>query len=426
MQSTLKEVEDALSGFVHQDRHGVMVVRVGNVELIYVLKMLEALDQREPAHVFGLFAQPVADDAKTYVTSVLDSLSRQLSPINQLRIADGQRPWPPFPLECGDVAVPPARRLRAGIAHAASLVPGGFEHRLVFCLLPQRIARPNAYAEAIAAVLPPRQSSSEGQWPRVRLILRDDGADPQLIGALRRMKNGEVLIYEPDLSPAALMDGMAREVGDPGVPEARRMQVLTELASLDYAHGRLDEASAKYEILHDYYRRHQVPLMQAFVLQGAGDVLRRIGRLDLARQRYGQGLTLAITTQGLPLIQALAYAAGDTSLELRRFQDAEDHLEIARKIAGNLHDRPRAADALAKIGDARLALQRPGEAMSAWREAASTCRQAGYRERLVSVLERMAKVFASARMEGDRRVCEAELAELRTGGPIRRGAAGGA
>jgi tetratricopeptide (TPR) repeat protein len=213
------------------------------------------------------------------------------------------------------------------------------------------------------------------------------------------MKNPDILIYEPDLSPGALMDGMARDVSDPGLPEAKRMQILTELASLDYAYGRLDEASAKYEILYDYYRRHQVPLMQAFVLQGAGDVLRRIGRLGLARERYGQGLTLAITTQGLPLIKALAFAAGDVGLELRRFQDAEDHLEITRKIAANLHDRPGEADALEKIGDARLALERPGDAMGAWREAATACREATYRERLVSVLERMANFFASARME---------------------------
>ena len=253
----------------------------------------------------------------------------------------------------------------------------------------------------------------------MRLIVRDDKAAPALIPALRRMKNAEVLIYEPDLSPPALMDAMAREVTDPALPQATRMQMLTELASLDYAYGRFEEAISKYEVLYDYYRVHNVPIMQAFVLQGVGDVLRRLGKIPLARERYGQGLTLAITTQGMPLIMSLAFAVGETSLQLQQFKDAEDHLVIARKLAANLSNRPSEADALEKIGDARLGQKLPGEAMAAWRDAAQVCRKAGYRERLVSVLEKMSKTFASARMTGDARACENELAAVRAGAPIK-------
>jgi tetratricopeptide (TPR) repeat protein len=221
------------------------------------------------------------------------------------------------------------------------------------------------------------------------------------------------------MSPTAMMDTMAREVGDPAVSEPRRMQMLTELAALDYAYGRLEEAVAKYEVLYDYYRKHDAPMMQAFVLQGVGDVLRKIGRIPLARERYGQGLTLAITTQGLPLIQSLAFATGDTSLQLQQYKDAEDHLEISRKVAATLYNHPLEADALEKIGDARLAQKHLGEAMAAWRDAAAVSRKANYRERLISVLEKMSKTFASARMTGDQRGVDNELAGLRAGGPIR-------
>lgn len=419
MSSKLTEAQDTLAEFVRQDRYQVLVVRATNVELIYFLKIIEALDQREPAHVFGLFAQPVSGDAGAYVTSVLDGLRSQLDPVNEVRVTGGQPAWPPFPPECGNPVVPAARRLRAGVVHAANLVPGGLEHRLVFCLFPQKIDRPNAYADAIAGLLPPQKAPAEAAWPRVRLILRDDGSQPRLIEALRRAKNPDVLIYEPDLSPPALMDAMARDVTDPTLPEPQRMQMLTQLASLDYAYGRLEEASAKYEILYDYYRRQQVPLMQAFVLQGIGDVLRRVDRLPLAKERYAQGLTLAITTQGLPLMMALAYAVGDVSLTLRQYQEAEDHLEIARKIAVNLHNRPVEADALEKIGDARAALKRSGQAVSAWRDCANACRIAAYKERLLSVLDRLAKAFASARMSAEQRACENEIAAIRGGAPIK-------
>jgi tetratricopeptide (TPR) repeat protein len=292
---------------------------------------------------------------------------------------------------------------------------------MAFCLLPQSIDKPAAWADALRDVLPSEGGGvpPEPAWPRVRLLIRDDAAAPVLIPALRRVKNPEVLILEPDLSPPALMDAMAREVADPGMPEPQRMQMLAELAALDYAYGRLQEAVAKYEILYDYYHRHQAPLMEAMVLQGVGDVLRRIGKLPLARERFGQGLTLAITTKGLPLIMSLAFSAGDTSLELQRFKDAEDHLEIARKVAGKLFNHPVEADALEKIGDARLAQKLPGEAMTAWRDAANVCRKAAYRERLVSVLEKMSKTFASARMSADQRACDSELAAVRAGAPIK-------
>ncbi len=149
-----------------------------------------------------------------------------------------------------------------------------------------------------------------------------------------------MLIYEPDLSPPALMDAMARDVADPALPEPQRMQMLTQLASLDYAYGRLEEASAKYEILYDYYRRDEVPVMQAFVLQGVGDVLRRVGRLPLAKERYRAGADAGDRPpRALPLIMSLAYAVGDVSLTLRQYQDAEDHLEIARKIAISLRNQ---------------------------------------------------------------------------------------
>jgi len=421
MFSRLKEVQDVLADFVHQDRYQALVVRATNVELIYLLKMVETLDQREPAHVFGLFPQPVTGDAAAYVSSTLAALRSQLEPVNQLRVADGQPAWPAFPAECDDPRVSPARRLRAGIAHAAGLVPGGLEHRLVISLFPQSVEKPASYAEALGAVLPngALPEVAEPAWPRVRLIVRDDGAAPVLIPALRRMKNPAVLVYEPELSPPALMDAMAREVADPTTPEPKRMQMLTELAALDYAYGRLDEAVAKYQVLYDYYRRSEAPLMQAFVLQGVGDVLRRIGRVPLARERYGQGLTLAIDTKGLPLIMSLAFSAGDTSLQLQQYKDAEEHLEIARKVAVSLRNHPVEADALEKTGDARIAQKLLGEAMASWRAAADVCRKAGYRERLASVLEKMSKTFGSARMAADQRACDVELAAVRSGAPIK-------
>src|ERR1700709_1941270 len=102
MPSKLDEIQDVLADFVHQDRYPALVVRANKVETIYLVKIVEALDQREGAHVFGLLAQPVAGDARAYVTSVLDALRTQLQIVEQVRVAQGNPAWPPFPAECGD------------------------------------------------------------------------------------------------------------------------------------------------------------------------------------------------------------------------------------------------------------------------------------------------------------------------------------
>lgn len=416
MLSPLKDLQETLAEFIRQDRCPAMVVRLSDVELVYLLKMIQSMDEQDKAHVFALFPQPVSGDAGAYATAVLDALRAQLGQVAEARVAAGEPPWPAFPAACADPGVAPSHRLRAGIAYAASLIPGGDEHRLVFCLAPQAIANPGAYAQAIAALLPSPERKPEPGCGRVRLLLRDDAAAPRIVEGLRRLRNPDVLIYEPDLSPAALMDATARDIADPALSEAQRMQMLMELASLDFAFGRLEEAVAKYGILFDYYRKTAAPIMQGLVLQGTGDVLRRIGRLPLARERYAQGLTLVLQTQALPLMMTLAYSVGDVSLELHAYADAESHLEIARQIAAGLKNRPVEADALEKLGMARMGLKRSGEAVQTWRAAADVARTAQYRPRLISVLERLAETYAGAHMRDQQRACERELGAVRAGG----------
>ncbi|HEY3595006.1 MAG TPA: hypothetical protein VGL13_14075, partial [Polyangiaceae bacterium] len=373
-----------------------LVIRLKEPQLLYLLKIVESLDQQDQSQLFGLFPQPVAGNDSAYVGTILNSLRTQLDTVSQMRVKIGETPWPAFPPECSDARLAPTRRLRKGVAHAASIVSGGPEHRLVFCLTPQAVENPAAYLNAVSALLPPYQQPVEPVWPRVRLILRDDGDRPILVEKLRREKNAEVLVYEPDLTPEALMDAMAREVVDPAVPEASRMQLLAQLASLDSAYGRFDDAIAKFAVLYDYFKRQNVLVMQAFVLQGLGDIARRTGRLPLAKERYGQGLTLALGTEAPVMMLTLALSIGDVSLELGHYEDAAGHLEIARKLAAGLKNRPVEADALEKLGMAQMGLRRPNDALTTWREAAEISRVAEYRERLASVNERISQMRAPA------------------------------
>jgi tetratricopeptide (TPR) repeat protein len=195
-----------------------------------------------------------------------------------------------------------------------------------------------------------------------------------------------VLVYEPDLSPAAMMDAMAREAGDPTLSEAERMQILGQLAAVDFSYGRLDEAAAKYGVLYDYYTRGKAPAMQALVLQGVGDILRKAGNLPLARERYGQGLTHALETQSLPLMLSLSYNVGDTSLALKNWADADGHLDVAQTIAGKMLNPQLQADAMEKMGIARFEEKRFADAVAIWNQGAEVCRGCNHRDTTVQHL----------------------------------------
>ena len=420
MLGKIKELHKALGGFVQQSQRSILVISLEESELVLVLKLIQTMDQQDNANVYGLFPAPITKGGSAYVADVVKSLASQLDGANTARVGEGQTPWPPMPAACTDVRLPATQRLRASILHARSLVPNNPDNRLVFCLLPQQIGAPESYVDAISSLLPKPGSEPDPAWAGIRLILRDDKAKPLLIPELRRQKNPHVLVYEPDLTPAALMDSMAQEVADPTLPEAERMQVLGQLASLDFAYGRLDEAAAKYGVLYDYYRRYKAPAMQALVLQGVGDILRKTGNLSLACERYAQGLTHALETQSLPLMLGLAYNVGDLDLELKNYAEADGHLDIARTIARKSLNPRLQADAMEKMGIARMGQKRYADAVAIWNEAAEVCRGCNHRDRLCSILEHLAQVYASGRKLAEQRACEHEIAAVRAGAPLVR------
>ena len=420
MRAKIKELQQAFEGFVQQSKSSILIVSLEETELVYVLKLLETMDRQDGANVYGMFPQAVGPRSSTYVAEVLTSLHQQLDAANTIRVKEGNPSWPPFPDTCTDQRAPATQRLRSAILYARSLVPNDPDNRLVFCLVPQKIESTESFSDALSSLLPAPNASPDPAWAGVRLILRDDKKNPSLVPLVRRQKNPHVLVYEPDLSPEALMDSMAREALDPTLSEGERMEVLGQLAALDFSYGRLDEAAAKYGVLYEYYSRHKAPAMQAMVLHGVGDILRKTGNIPLARDRYAQGLTHALETQSLPLMLNLSYNVGDTNLELNNWTDADGHLDIARTIAGKLFNPQLQADAMEKMGIARMGQKRIAEAVAIWNEAAEVCRGCNHRDRLCSILERLSAVYASGRKVAEQHACEAEIRVVRSGSPLVR------
>ncbi|WP_437317052.1 hypothetical protein [Sorangium sp. So ce385] len=406
MWRKLDELKATLDEFVDQREHLLLVVSCADPELAYVLKTLEGMDDASPSDLFLVFGEPFTGAAE-YAAAIMKGLRVQMEIVKAPRAAAGEAPLPPLPAVCDDAEAPPTARLRAAIDHVSSLLPAQGGHRVIWGFLPLQIADREGYARLVGEFVPARGPEP---WMRgLRVVARDDRADPFLLPPLRKSKAPGVLLYEIDMSTAALNDALVKEAGDRSLPVADRMQALLQLAGLDYAYRRYPQALEKYGALYRYYAAHDAPVMQAVIIQGAGDVLRQMGDLKEARAKYHQGLALVMHQKALPILLNLTAAIGDVALELRDHRDAEGFSGLAAQIAGKLMNPFAKADALEKQGIARDRMGDATGAVVVWREAATLAKTFAYHERHRSALERLIPAYRGMGMEDERRACEAEL-----------------
>lgn len=409
MRRKLQELQDTLGGFVDQRDHLVLAVGCTEAEAAWVLKTLKGLDEETPSDLFLLFSHDIQSVAQ-YVTALVANLEAQLEGANLARKEKGEAPYPPLPAECHDARQPAATRLRATIEHVRGLLPPDGDHRLVWALMPLKIGDRVGFSQLVGQLLP---HDGFQPWMRsLRIVVRDDRESPFLVPALRKLQVSGVLVYQPDLSTAALTDSLAKEAVDPAMPVPERMQALLQLAALDFSHKRYPASLEKYALLHTYYAEQGLKELQALCLQGAGDVLRAVGKLEQAKERYQQGLAVAVQTKALPILINLSMAAGDVSLELKQYADAEGYFDITDRVAAKALNPYPKADALEKLGLARYLRKEAGKAVAAWNDAATLCRAVEYTVRLRSVLHRMEKAYGEARMVTEQQACKKELQAL--------------
>lgn len=350
MRRKLDELNGILRGLVQGREHLLLIVSGTDIEMTYALKALEGLEQGSPSDLYLIFPEPLPT-APQYVSSMIRKLRAQAEHAQAARAARGEPPWPPLPALCDDEGAPPHQRLREAIGYVCSLMPPDGDHRVVWGLLPVQLEDREGYARLVAALIP--WNGPEPWMKGLRFIARDDRARPFLLPGLRARRAPGVLLYQPDLTTPALTDALARDAADRSLPVAERMEALTQLAALDCAHRRYPQAIEKYGALYAYYAEHRAPAMQAVVLHGVGDALRRTGDLRGAKVKYQQGLAHALEAEALPIILNLAFAVGDVSLELHEYAEAEGFLDLAQRIAGKLLNVPARAECLEKQAMAR-------------------------------------------------------------------------
>src|SRR5262249_23215915 len=147
------ELKATLGDFVDQRESPLLVVRAADAEMVYVLKILEGMDETSPADLFLIFAEPFTL-APAYVAAILKNLRAQMDAAKSALGASEQAPLPPLPAACDDEGAPPNTRLRAAIDHVSSLVPEDGEHRVVWGLLPGKVSDQEGYARLVGEFIP--------------------------------------------------------------------------------------------------------------------------------------------------------------------------------------------------------------------------------------------------------------------------------
>lgn len=406
MRQKIEQLKNTLHAFIDQSDDLLLVISALDTDMALVHKIVEGVDQEQPADIVLRFAHP-GDTADRYVGTALLVVDAQIDGVNAVRVAEGLPEWQKLPPACHDPNLRPERRVQIAMQHVRSFFPKDEDHRVVWCFLPPRMADPIGYASFIGALTP--VNGIEPWMHSQRIVARDDRGEPFLVPQLHKHKIEGTLVFHADFSIEALLDSMAAEVQNPDTPEAARMQTLLQLASVDYANKRYSESIAKHAILYDYFKRVKKPVLQGFCLGGVADVLFATGHMAEAKKRYKQGLALASPSgiTSLPVVMQLSAKAGDVCAARGEYAEAEEYFDLASQIAGKLVSLEFKVDCMEKIGMTREARGKSAAAAEVWKNGIALCKEGDYFIRQRTIAERLVNLYRTQRMP-DREI-EAQL-----------------
>lgn len=388
MQTLLEQFKECIRAFVEQSEDFLLLVRCTDNEAAIALKLLRDFDQENGSDV----TLPFADDfvaLEPYVAVAVERLREQRRLACDWLAEQNREPLPSPPATLSDHQRPPLRRLAEAMRYARSLLPSEGGHRLVWAMIPPRIADRASYRELVSAFSP--QQGLRPAMQGLRLIFRDptaDAAPDSELAALPRVR-----IIRLDLSPAVLEQALVDEVEDEDQPEPRRMQSLLSLALLDSAHNRRTDAFAKFRVLLGYYQHTGDRQMQGFVMNAVGNVYQREGRLDRAQEWYECALEPAIESQDVRTFHGAVRNLADIAYQQGDYALAEQHFASAEQLSTRLLDSEAKAHDLEWRG---LSQERQGayeRATGSWEDAATLCRAIGLVTPLKANLEHLARGY---------------------------------
>jgi hypothetical protein len=369
MQRLIERERAVFAEFLEQRDKGVLVVRAAGEQIGYAIQILKNIQDGGSPHVFLAFAHEFVSP-RCFASLVVERVkASERAARAELGEKAAALPW--MPAVCEDENEHPHLRLRAALEYARSLLPPDTGQRIVCAFLPMTIADPPGYGHMMTALISPE--STPPWYHRIRFVLREDAAAPMLGAGIERVPF--VGVHDLDCSADAIAASLRKVAEDGDADRDQRAQALLQLAYIDCAHGRGSEALAKFQEVLGYYQETSNAAMLAVALTGVGDVHRRAGDLNQAKDWYARAIAPATDSRSPILLFTVARNLGHVAFDLRQFDEAESFFDSAQILGLQIYDPESKILALEWKAMAAIQLSADDRARDSLIEALATARQ---------------------------------------------------
>jgi tetratricopeptide (TPR) repeat protein len=414
MQALFSAIESRLEGFVKQRDDAFLVVRAGATEAIAMQKILEGLEQKL-GDVFWLFGPPF-EDARLWVTQVVDEYCMRVDAVSQRLVFEGQEPLPGLMPTIFNPTVTPALRLRWLCEHARSLVEDLEGSKVIFGWMPATIANPQGFAQLMREfclggdALGPADSRASFWFAHMRFVIREDAAASILHDEAKVWPRTQC--YAPDLGADAIEKSLEDEANDPGLPLERRMQSLFVLAGMDVGYNRPVAAVEKFDLLAHYHRCMSNQALYALSLNGIGEAFARAGDRLKAQNYFERALAPAVAIQDPSVLVPITTNLANLHLAARDYVPAYEHFAALSALATAVQSEPLKVLCHRYMG---FCLHQTGQQKAAhdeWRAGAVLALGSGDPDGARPCLEHLRDLFKELGLFAQEQQVQAELAQL--------------
>lgn len=427
MQKLFENLRRDLEAFVEQREALTLVLWAkSQTDTFFAFKTLQAMDEVSQRDVFVLLAEDCFDPVR-YVDALMTACDMDIESGNAAIRGglgdEGAEPWDGLPRDCFDDRRPSIVRLRGLVTHIRRYYPDPV-HRIVLAFLPAQLSNPAAYASFANELIPRR--GFEPWMAGVRVILTDVQRGGAFAADLARENPFGTLMLPIDFSADAVSRAVVEQANDPATPIEQRMLAFTQVAALDHAWRRYDEAVRKYGVAYRHYLGAKNEPMQGTCLLFAGYSLERMERNDEARERFRQALELAISSDIKQLMLNAMMALGALHQRELDWGSAATYWEGAAYVAKSLQHFFALSDCAENAGVCQIAINDTGKALELWEAGKIVAQQVSYWDRAVSILSHMVEIEERSGMHEARRRHADELAAAQREQAYQRGEVAGA
>lgn len=387
MRKIYDQLIGALRQFLKQRDYLLLLVPCADSDVALLLKALRDLDRQSGADLFLLFSEDFqAPDS--FLNSTAQRLQEEHKLTNEA-VGPEVPKLPPLPTDFLDAKNLPPARLEAGLRYAHSLVDPRKGQHFVWGMGPGKIGDPKSYLELLAQ-LPPRPDIRP--WMRGARIVARVPADFQLdqspLAKARRVK-----VKPFSIPPNAQEEELQAAAGDPKTPLGDRMQAEVQLAYLDYAHSRFDQAIERFLKALAFFQWAEIPVMEGLVISGLGDIARRQGDWKEAQHWYECAVVPAAKAGNPMLMSMIVQNLAVAAFQEKRFTDAEERYGELVTLKRAMIDQVGLAEALEWHGLSQQEQRAYDRAVVCWEEAALICKAFELKDQLGPMLTHLRRGY---------------------------------